>query len=318
MASRPRSSSGTTVILHAALRGVGYAEIVPGPRGAVDQLISLHTDRVVTGVAARRHACGSRSRPAHGRTGSCFRRMFRIPGFRATASPALRAVDIAADAIGLGMAADNYASRIFSNNLNMGGFLSSQKKMSPEAQRRLITKLMENVRRRQQFGRPMILQDGIKYEKASMLASEAQLLEARKWQMLESRGSGVSRRTCSASTTDQPVDRRRAVDQLRQIHDRPWARRIEQAVRRDLIIAKGAYEVKLRLRRPGEGQPAGPCELSQRRSAPAATAMADAERGRIGKAGIAATSRGLTCCRKARILAVQQRARTNSRNPRHW
>jgi phage portal protein BeeE len=34
------------MLLHAALRGTAYAEIVPGARGAVDQLLPLHTDRV--------------------------------------------------------------------------------------------------------------------------------------------------------------------------------------------------------------------------------------------------------------------------------
>src|SRR3990167_11197578 len=34
------------LILHAATRGTGYAEILPGRRGAVDQLEPFHTDRV--------------------------------------------------------------------------------------------------------------------------------------------------------------------------------------------------------------------------------------------------------------------------------
>ena len=34
------------MIFHAVLRGTGYAEIVPGRRGAVDQLLPLHPDRV--------------------------------------------------------------------------------------------------------------------------------------------------------------------------------------------------------------------------------------------------------------------------------
>ncbi|MCK1577811.1 phage portal protein [Bradyrhizobium sp. 174] len=233
-----------TTVLHSALRGVGYAEIKPGTRGAVDQLISLHADRVTTEVIRDGTLRFKITDPFTGATRTLLQEeMFRIPGLSSDGITGLRAVDIAADAIGLGMAADNYASRIFSNNLNMGGFLSSQKKMSVEAQKRLITKLVEMFAGGNNVGRPMILQDGIKYEKASMLASEAQLLEARKWQLLEMARFwripphmlGIDDTTNRSTVEEQSLN-------FVKYTIRPWGRRIVQAIRRDLIIAKGVYE----------------------------------------------------------------------------
>lgn len=234
-----------TTILHSALRGVGYAEIVPGARGAVDQLISLHAARVHTEILRDGTLRFRFTDPFTGTTRTLLQEeMFRVPGLSSDGIHGLPAVEIAADAIGLGMAADNYASRIFSNNLNMGGFLSSQKKMSPEAQRRLITKLMELFAGGKNVGRPMILQDGIKYEKASMLASEAQLLEARKWQLLEI--ARFWRIPPHMLGIDDTTNRSTAEEQGRNFVRytvRPWGRRIVQAIRRDLIVAKGLYEV---------------------------------------------------------------------------
>jgi HK97 family phage portal protein len=242
-----------TVILHAALRGTGYAEIVPGPRGAVDQLISLHTDRVVpewvndgTRVGFLRFKV---TNPHTNQTRTLLQEeVFRIPGLSSDGMSGLRAVDIAGEAIGIGMAADQYAGRVFSNHLNIGGFLSSQKKMSPEAQRRLISKLMEKFAGPANFHRPMILQDGIKFERAAMKADEAQLLEARKWQISEIARFfriplhmlGVDDQTNRSTVEEQSIN-------LVKYTIRPWARRIEQAVRRDLIIATKNYEVKFNL-----------------------------------------------------------------------
>lgn len=242
-----------TLILHAALRGTGYAEIVPGPRGAVDQLVSLHTDRVQpewvndgTRVGFLRFKV---TNPHTNVTRTLLQEeVLRIPGLSSDGITGLRAVDIAGEAIGIGMAADQYAARVFSNNLNIGGFLSAQKKMSPDAQRRLISRIMEHFAGPRNFHRPMILQEGMKFEQASMKADEAQLLEARKWQISEIARFfriplhmlGVDDQTNRSTVEEQSIN-------FVKYTIRPWARRIEQAVRRDLVIATRNYEAKYNL-----------------------------------------------------------------------
>lgn len=238
-----------TLILHAAMRGVGYAQIVPGARGAVDQLISLHTDRVVTEYMRDGTL---RFRVTNPHTGVqrvlLQEEVFRVPGLSSDGVNGLRAVDLAADAIGIGMAADQYAARVFSNNLNMGGFLTSTKKMSVDATKRLIARLMEKYASPENAHRPAVLQDGLKFEPASMKASEAQLLEARKWQISEIARFwriplhmlGVDDQTNRSTVEEQSIN-------FVKYTIRPWARRIEQAIRRDLITATGLFEAKFNL-----------------------------------------------------------------------
>jgi HK97 family phage portal protein len=238
-----------SIILHAVLFGTGYAEILPGARGAVDQLIFIRSDRVSQESLPDGTLRFQVTNPHTGRTKTLLQdEVLRIPGLSFDGINGLRVVDMAAEAIGLGLAADQYASRVFSNNLNMGGFITTQKKMSPDAVRRLVARLMEKYASPANFHRPAVLQDGAKFEPAAMKANEAQLLEARKWQISEIARYlriplhmlGVDDQTNRSTVEEQGINFVKYVV-------RPWARRIEQAVRRDLIIATSIYEARINL-----------------------------------------------------------------------
>lgn len=237
------------MILHAALRGCAYAEIVPGARGAVDQLLPLHTDRVrpecMRDGTLRFHV----TNPHTGQSRVLLQEeMFRVPGLSSDGITGLRAVDLAADDIGLGIAADHYAGRVFSNKLNIGGFLIHPRKMDPSSQKRLIHALMEKFAGPDNAHRPILLQDGIKFERASMDAKDAQLLEARKWQIITIAMRfriplhmlGIYDGVTRSNVEQQAID-------LVKYTIRPWVRRIEQAIRRDLIVAKGTYFAEFNL-----------------------------------------------------------------------
>lgn len=228
-------------LLHAALRGTAYAEIVPGPRGAVDQLIPLHPDKVRPELLPDQTLRFEVS--ANGQRRILLQDdVFRIPGISSDGIQGLRAVDVAAEAIGLGMAADRYAGRVFSNKLNFGGFLTHPKALSEEGQRNLIQALMLRFAGSTNSHRPVILQEGMKFEKASMDAQEAQLLEARKWQVAEiARFWRIPMHMLNVfdGVTRSNVEQQ-AFDFVKYTL-RPWAARIEQAIRRDLILARAQY-----------------------------------------------------------------------------
>lgn len=237
------------MVLHGALRGTSYAEIVPGARGAVDALVPLHTDR----VTPERLADGSlRFKVTDPRTGAprtlLQEEVFRVPGLSSDGIKGLRAVDLAAEAIGLGMAADAYAARVFSNNLNIGGYLIHPKALTIEAGKELIQRLMERFAGARNAHRPIVLQEGMQFKPATMTGREAQLIEARKWQILEicrywripPYMLGVSEGQPKSNVEQQALD-------LVKYTLRPWVRRIEQAVRRDLITAKRMYVAKFNM-----------------------------------------------------------------------
>ena len=228
------------MMLHATLRGVGYAEIVPGRRGAVDQLKPLHTDRVTVKALPDDSLRFEVTDPRTGQRRVLLQEeMFRIPGMSSDGINGLRVVDLAAEAIGLGMAADQYAARIFSQKLNFGGFLVHPDKLSAEAQKNLVQQLVEKFAGITGLHRPMVLQEGIKFVKASMDAKEAQLLEARKWQIGEI--ARYWRIPLHLLDIDDQTNRSTVEEQSLNFVRytlRPWVRRIEQAIRRDLILNK--------------------------------------------------------------------------------
>ncbi|HYH39905.1 MAG TPA: phage portal protein [Azospirillum sp.] len=232
------------LILHAALIGQGLAEIVPGPRGAVDRLLPLRADLVITERLPNGRLRFRYFDPnQQGRERVLLQdEVFRIPGMSSDGIRPLRAVDLAAEAIGLGMAADAYAARVFSNNLNLGAILVHPSKLSEEGQKNLIHALMMRFAGVGNAHRPIVLQEGMKVEKVSQTAEQAQLLEARKWQIGEVARYwriplhmlGIYDGATHSNVEQQALD-------LVKYTLRPWVRRIELAIRRDLITAKQLY-----------------------------------------------------------------------------
>src|SRR3990167_7579190 len=166
---------------HAALRGMAYAEIKPGRRCAVDSLIPIHPDRVKQELLPDGTLRFEVRDPKTGTTRILLQEeMLRVPGLSSDGISGLRTVDLASEQIALAMAADQYAARIFSNALNMGGFFSHPGKLTKDAVERLRMMLMQRFSGAGNFHKPAILADGMKFESASMRARDAQLLEARK------------------------------------------------------------------------------------------------------------------------------------------
>jgi HK97 family phage portal protein len=255
MHPNPRNTAAEfwgTMMLHAVLRGVAYAEIKPGPRGFANSLEFIHPDRIeqpieVLGDGTLRFKIRD---PKSGTVRILLQEeMLRIPGLSSDGITGLRTIDLAAESIALLMAADQYAARVFSQNLNMGGFITHPGKLSKEGGERLITRLMQKFAGIGNAHRPMILQEGMTYKKAAMTASEAQLLEARKAQVREIANYfggvplhllGIDDQTNRSTVEEQSLNFVRYTI-------RPWAERIEQAVRRDLILAPRRYIAKFNL-----------------------------------------------------------------------
>lgn len=179
----------TSMAFHAVLRGTAYAEIVPGPSGPVHALLPLHPDRVTHEVIK-----GARGLPRlrfrvtdvdGARRVLTQDEIFRFPGFTSDGVTGVRIVDHCADVIGLSLAADDYAARVFSSDLNIGLVLRHPKRLSVEAQRNLIDALLMRHAGHGKSHRPMVLQEDMKVERLGTTPKEAQLLDARKWQIME-------------------------------------------------------------------------------------------------------------------------------------
>lgn len=88
------------------------------------------------------------------------------------------------EALGGALAAQEFGSRFFGNGANMGGFLSTEGKLSDKALERLRTSMLTWQKLRN-ANKPQILEEGLKYEKMGIPPEDAQFLGTRKFQVTE-------------------------------------------------------------------------------------------------------------------------------------
>lgn len=103
-------------------------------------------------------------------------------------------VELARRALGIAFDAEEAASRIFTDGVMAGGYLSTDKVLSDAAFSRLETSIRERYSGKKNAGRLMILEEGLKAEKWAATAADAQHVENRNHQIEEiARMFGVPR-----------------------------------------------------------------------------------------------------------------------------
>jgi HK97 family phage portal protein len=94
-------------------------------------------------------------------------------------------VDLAANAIGLGLATEHHGAKFFSNGSAPGGALSHPGNLSPEARKRMATD-WENIHKGiDRAHRVAILEEGVTWQQVGIPNDSAQFLETRKMQVTE-------------------------------------------------------------------------------------------------------------------------------------
>lgn len=183
------------------LRGDGYVEIVR--RGAgVKALRPLHPDR----VSARKvddtllySVCDDdgRMRPVHQDD------MLHFPGFGFNGIKSMSAIQWGAfQSVGVALAADTFSGSFFANGAAPRHLITTEKKMDEEQ----IELLKAEYKRKQagaiNAGLPMVLTQGLAMQEMSMTAGDAQLLESRKFQVIDiARAFGVPPHMIGAQET---------------------------------------------------------------------------------------------------------------------
>lgn len=170
-----------------ALRGNAYAfqtrvrgelrELLPIAPGAVSPVMLDDGGTVVYDVT---HKGGQKRYPA---SAIYHVKLFSLDGYRG-----LSPVGWQRETIGVGLAQQEHGARLFANSARPGGVLSTDKKMPPEAAKRLIGEVEEIVRGLENAGRTLVLGDGMKWQQIGMSNEDAQWLEARKFSRSEIAG----------------------------------------------------------------------------------------------------------------------------------
>ncbi len=139
-------------------------------------------------------------------------------------------VRVAAETIGQGMAAAEYAGSFFANDATPGGYLEHPGKLSLEAQQRLIESWEKRFSGSSKSHRIAVAEEGMKFNPISVNPEDAQLMETRKFNRSEIAGIfrvpphmiGDLEHATFSNVEHQSID-------FVKFSLSPWLKRIEQA-----------------------------------------------------------------------------------------
>lgn len=171
---------------HVELRGNAYAEILPGPRGAVDQLIPMHPDRVTVEIlkpsGKLRYTYND---PLTNQTRRLMEgEVFHLRNFSDNGYTGRSTVELACDVFGVALAAQDYAARFFANDARPGGLIinTNFKDKTKEDEFRRSWQESQTGKNRH---RTAILPLGLDYKEIGVKPSDAQLLDAQKFSRIQ-------------------------------------------------------------------------------------------------------------------------------------
>lgn len=171
---------------HVELRGNAYAEILPGPRGAVDQLIPMHPDRVKVEIlkpsGKLRYAYDD---PLTNQTRRLMEgEVFHLRNFSDNGYTGRSTVEMACDVFGVALAAQDYAARFFANDARPGGLIINAN-FKDKTKEDEFKKSWHESQTGKNRHRTAILPIGLDYKEIGVKPSDAQLLDAQKFSRIQ-------------------------------------------------------------------------------------------------------------------------------------
>jgi HK97 family phage portal protein len=169
--------------------------------------------------------------------------IFHIKGFTFDGISSYDPVELFKEAVGISIAAEEYAALYFSNGTNVGGFVEVPGQLGDVAFNRLQKDLRDKYQGLGKSNRLILLEEGSKYQKITTPNNESQFLETRQHQVVEiARFFNVP--------PDMIMDYMRATfsniehASLRFVTFtmRPWAVKIEQAIHKYLLLERQKIE----------------------------------------------------------------------------
>ena len=232
------------LMVHALLWGNGYAQIHPGPRGAVDSLEVHHPDYVreeaIPGARIRYQVKGSNGveRPVNDED------MFHIRGMCLDGVTGLSLMEYARDSIGLALAEVGYSSRFYSQNARPGGVLKHPAKLSPQAAERLRERWEAAHAGLGQAHRVAVLEEGMEWQQTGMTNEQAQLILMLDWSVADvARYFNVPLHMIQAMT--KTTSWGSGIEEMNiefvTYSLLPWLVNWQDTIQKDLIVARRTY-----------------------------------------------------------------------------
>lgn len=111
--------------------------------------------------------------------------VLHIPGFGFDGLKGYSPIQLAKEAIGLGLAAEEFGSRFFGQGTNLGGVVEHPNKLGQQAHENLKSSLAQKYQGLGKSHLLLILEEGMKYQKIGVDPDSAQFLETRKYQVAD-------------------------------------------------------------------------------------------------------------------------------------
>lgn len=230
---------------HVELRGNAYAEIVPGARGAVDQLVPMHPDRVKVEILKSsgrlRYVYND---PVTGETRNLMQEeVFHLRDFPDSTAVGQSRVAMACDAIGIALAQQDYYAKFLKNDATPNTVITGtnfRDKVDEDNYRKAWEKAGTGENRH----KVKMLPPGIDVKTLSVSLNDMQLLEAKKYSAVEictifgvlPHLIGID---AGKSSTYASVEQFNIMNQ--QLSVLPMVVMWEQAIQRDLILNPRYY-----------------------------------------------------------------------------
>jgi HK97 family phage portal protein len=94
-------------------------------------------------------------------------------------------MEAAREAIGMGLAAQQFGAEFFGNGANLGGVITHPAKLTDDSMKRLKESWRRNYQGNDKSHGTAILEEGMKYDRIGIPPDQAQFLETRKFQILD-------------------------------------------------------------------------------------------------------------------------------------
>lgn len=230
-----------------ASRGNGYSYVDRNSKGQTIGLTPLHPDPVTITQNADWTPSYEVTLPDNTRAKLKQSQIHHIRGPLPKGYVGRSMIALAREAIGLGMAAESFGSHMYRNGVRPTGTLEHPGQLGGQAIENLRTQFAEKYSGLENSGKPLILEEGMEFKALSINPADAQFIESRKFQRTEIAGifrvpahlvNDLDRATFS-NIEHQSLDFI--------VHSiRPWLKRWEQAINRDLLLPteRGEYFVE--------------------------------------------------------------------------
>lgn len=165
--------------------------------------------------------------------------ILHIPGLSFNGIIGKSPIGYAREAIGLGLALEQFGAEFFSSGTNISGVVEHPKSLSPKAYKNLADSLREKYAGLGKTHRLMLLEEGMKFAKTTIPPEDSQFIESRKYQVED-----IARIFRVPLHLLQNLDKATFANIEHQSIDfvvhtiRPWLVRIEQAINTKLFNEK--------------------------------------------------------------------------------